>query len=139
MLLWTLMFKCLFKSVLSIFFFLIIYLEVEPVLSNSLWLHGPEPTRLLHSWNFPGKSTGVGCHFLLQAIFSTQGSDPGFPHCRQMCYHLSHQGTPLEVEKIIFFVQLFWGIITLFSKAVILFHCLTTKQVPISLHFAKHL
>ena len=23
------------------------------------------PTRLLHSWDFPGKSTGVGCHFLL--------------------------------------------------------------------------
>ena len=28
--------------------------------------HGPQPTRLLHPWNFPGKSTGVGCHCLLQ-------------------------------------------------------------------------
>ena len=25
-----------------------------------------KPTRLLHLWDFPGKSTGVGCHFLLQ-------------------------------------------------------------------------
>ena len=27
-----------------------------------------EPTRLLRPWNFPGKSTGVGCHFLLQCV-----------------------------------------------------------------------
>ena len=33
---------------------------------------------------FSGKSTGVGCHFLLQGIFSTQGSNPGLPPCRQM-------------------------------------------------------
>ena len=39
--------------------------------------------RLLHPWDSPGKNTGVGCHFLLQAIFPTQGSNPGLPHCRQ--------------------------------------------------------
>ena len=26
-------------------------------------------------WDFPGKNTGVGCHFLLQGIFPTQGSN----------------------------------------------------------------
>ena len=31
---------------------------------------------------YPGKNTGVGCHFLLQRIFPTQGSYPGLPHCR---------------------------------------------------------
>ena len=36
--------------------------------------------------NFPGKSTGVGCHFLLQGIFLTQGSNPGLLHCRQRLY-----------------------------------------------------
>ena len=40
-------------------------------------------------WDFPGKSTGVGCHFLLQRIFPTQGSNPGLPHCRQTFYPLS--------------------------------------------------
>ena len=40
---------------------------------------------------FPGKNTGVGCHFLLQEIFQTQGLNPGLPHCRQILYHLSHQ------------------------------------------------
>ena len=42
----------------------------------------------------PGKNTGVGCHALLQRIFPTQGSNPGLPHCRQILYQLSHQGTP---------------------------------------------
>ena len=43
----------------------------------------------------PGKNTGVGCHALLQGIFPTPGSNPGLPHCRQILYHLSHQGSPL--------------------------------------------
>ena len=34
-------------------------------------------------WDFPGKSTEVGCHFLLQGIFPTQGSNPGLLHCRR--------------------------------------------------------
>ena len=36
-------------------------------------------TRLLHPWDSPGKSTRVGCHFLLQGIFPTQGLNPGLP------------------------------------------------------------
>ena len=40
---------------------------------------------------FPGNSTGVDCHFLLQGIFLTQGSNLGLPHCRQMLYRLSLQ------------------------------------------------
>ena len=36
-------------------------------------------------------NTGVGCHFLLQGIFPTQGSNPGLPHCRQILYYLGHQ------------------------------------------------
>ena len=45
----------------------------------------------LRPWDLPGKSTGVGCHFLLQRIFPTQGSNLGLQHCRQMLYLLSHQ------------------------------------------------
>ena len=37
-------------------------------------------------------NTGVNCHSLLQGIFLTWGSDPGLLHCRQILYHLSHQG-----------------------------------------------
>ena len=35
-------------------------------MSDSLQPHGLYPARLLHPWDFPGKTTGVGCHFLLQ-------------------------------------------------------------------------
>ena len=42
------------------------------------------------SRDFPGKNTGVGCYFLLQRIFPSQGSNPGLPHCRQTLYPLSH-------------------------------------------------
>ena len=49
-------------------------------------------TKLLCPWGFLGKSTGVGCRFLLQGIFPTQRSNPGLPHCRQTLYRLSHQG-----------------------------------------------
>ena len=51
-------------------------------------------TKLLCPWDFQGKIIGVGCHFLLQGIFPTQGSNPGLSHCRQTLYHLSHQRSP---------------------------------------------
>ena len=60
-------------------------------MSNSLQPHGLYPTRLLGPWDLPGKHTGVGCHFLLEGIFPTQGSNPGFPHYRQTLYRLSHR------------------------------------------------
>ena len=37
------------------------------VMSNSQRSHGLQPPRLLCPWDLPGKSTGVGCHCLLQA------------------------------------------------------------------------
>ena len=42
------------------------------VLTDPLWPHGLWPTRLVCPWNFPGKNTGVCCHFPLQGIFPTQ-------------------------------------------------------------------
>ena len=63
------------------------------VVSDSLRPHGLYPTRLPRPWDFPAKSTGVGCHFLLQGIFLTQGLNLGLSHCRQTLYPLSHQGS----------------------------------------------
>ena len=39
------------------------------VMSDSYRPHGLQPTRLLHPWDFPGKSTGVGCHCLLRNVW----------------------------------------------------------------------
>ena len=57
------------------------------VVSESLGSHGLQPPTLLCPWDFPGNSTGVGCHFLLQArvlewvarIFPNSGIEPGSP------------------------------------------------------------
>ena len=40
------------------------YCYITSVMSNSVWPHRWQPTRLLCPWHSPGKSTGVGCHFL---------------------------------------------------------------------------
>ena len=48
---------------------------------------------------FPGNNR-VGCHFLLQEIFPTQGLNPGLPHCGQTLYRLNHQGSQLYFNKI---------------------------------------
>ena len=53
------------------------------VASDSLRPQGWQPARLPCPWNSPGKNTGVGCHFLLQGIFPTHGSNQGLWHCRQ--------------------------------------------------------
>ena len=41
-------------------------------MADSLQPHGLKSARFLCPWNFPGKNTGVDCHFLLQGIFLTQ-------------------------------------------------------------------
>ena len=51
--------------------------------------------KLTVAMGFPGKSTGVGGHFLLQGIFPTQGPNLGLLHCRQILYCLSQQGSPI--------------------------------------------
>ena len=53
------------------------------VVSDSYWPHGLQPTRLLRPWDFPGESTGVGCHCLLHPSSSAgnksacSAGDPG--------------------------------------------------------------
>ena len=37
-------------------------------MSDSVWPHRQQPTRLPRPWDFPGKNIGVGCHFLLQCM-----------------------------------------------------------------------
>ena len=56
------------------------------------------PWTLYSPWNSPGQNTGVGSLSLLQGIFPAQGLNPGLPHCRQILYQLSHQGSPRVLE-----------------------------------------
>ena len=52
------------------------------------------------STGFSRQGTGVGCHFLLQGIFPTQGSNPGLLHCRQILYQLSYKLNPRILEWV---------------------------------------
>ena len=73
------------------------------VMSNSLWLYGLKPARFLCPWNFPDKNTGVGCHFLLQGIFPTLGSNPLLLHLQHWQVNslpLSHLGAVREKKKL---------------------------------------
>ena len=61
-------------------------------ISRSLRFYGLSPARTLCLWDSPGKNTGVCCHFVLQGIFPTQVLNLDLLHCRQILYHLSHEG-----------------------------------------------
>ena len=54
------------------------------------WNH--VPPRFLCPWNSPGQNTGVGCYFLLQGIFPTQGLKPHLLHL----LHLQVYSLPLH-------------------------------------------
>ena len=53
------------------------------VVSNSQRPHGLQPTRLLRPWDFPGKSTGVGCHCLLH--------DQPRQHIKKQKHYFAHK------------------------------------------------
>ena len=60
---------------------------------------GLQPARHLCPWDSSGENTGVGCYFLLQGIFLTQGSNLGLPHCRQILHRLSLQRSPQAQQR----------------------------------------
>ena len=65
----------------------LVLVHVCSVVSDSLQPYGLQPVKLLCPWDFPGKNTGEGCHFLLQGIFLTQGLNLSLLHCRWILYH----------------------------------------------------
>ena len=74
----------------SVFLYVVLFeicvcVQSYPTLCNPM-----TPARLLCPQNFPGKNTGVGCHFLLQGIVATQGSNLGLLHCRQILFPLCY-------------------------------------------------
>ena len=69
---------------------LVFFLSKLNLLSNSLWPHGLYLTKVFCPWNSPGENTGMGCNFLLQGIFLTQGLNSGLLHCRHTLYWLSY-------------------------------------------------
>ena len=75
-------------------------------MSDSLPPYGQWAARLLCPWNFPGKNTGVGCHFLLQRICLTQGSNLHLLRWQEDSLPLNHQeNTQLSIAIPYYFGQ----------------------------------
>ena len=109
-----------------------VYHESESV-SHSVMFHslrppGLEPARLFCSYNSLGKSTGMGCHTLLQGIFQTLALNPGLLHCRQILCHLRkafvYNGCPCVCSSL----SCVWLFVTPWTIAC---------QVPLSMGFSR--
>ena len=108
------------------------------------WIHGvakrcrrmlgvqiriPQWKSFTHPRDFPGKNTGIVCHFLLQGIFLTQGMNPGFLHCRQIFFFFLQPWTSqFEYLQLLFYVKMLNSYQTLYS--ILLGH--------FPLHFMSH-
>ena len=83
------------SSILDFFFSLQTFnVSARSVMSSSLQPHGLLPDRFLQPWDSPGKNTRAGCHFLLQGIFQTQGSNLHLLHSKADSSPLHHLGRP---------------------------------------------
>ena len=87
------------------------------VMSNSSQPHGLQPTRLLCPWDFPGKSTGVGCHCLLHRniqssillwfkvpgkyVFQSSTRKSFFAKAAYICVCVSVEETSIEIQGYI--------------------------------------
>ena len=69
---------------------------LSPVMSDSVQPHRQRPTRFLHPWNFPGKNTGVGCHFLLQCMHAKS-----LQSCPTLCNPMDSSPPASSVYRIL--------------------------------------
>ena len=79
-------------------------------MSNSVWPHRRQPTRLPRPWDSPGKNTGVGCHFLLQRMTVKSESEVA-QSCLTLCYPMNCSPPGSSVHGIFQARVLEWGAI----------------------------
>ena len=79
---------------------------VDSVVSDSVRPHRRQPTRLPRPWGFPGKNTGVGCHFLLQCM-KVKSESEVTQSCPTLCYPMDCSLPGSSVHGI--FQQEYWS------------------------------
>ena len=79
-------------------------------MSDSVWPHRRQPTRLPHEWDSPGKNTGVGCHFLLQCIKVKRESEVA-QSCLTLCNPMDCHPPGSSIHGIFQARVLEWGAI----------------------------
>ena len=97
-------------------------------MSDSLRPHGLLPTRLLCPWDFPGKNTGLACHFLLQGILQIHGLNPCLLHRQTDSSPLSHLASP-------YIDMLLLGCFSRVLLCAILWTA--ARQAPLSMGFSR--
>ena len=102
-------------------------------------LRSCNPARLLCPWNFPGKNTGVGWHFLLQGIFPTPGiefSSPHLLHWQADSLPLCHLGSPTRLlEKSLRYKSVLMHIFFSCFHSMHIFTCFTCQHVYLEYMF----
>ena len=68
-------------------------------MSDSLWAYGFQSTRLLCPWDFSGKNTDMGYHFLLQGSNLTLGTNPHLLHWQAYSLPPSNLGNPIVIHQ----------------------------------------
>ena len=97
-------------------------------MSDSLRPHGLLPTRLLCPWDFPGKNTGLACHFLLQGILQIHGLNPCLLHRQTDSSPLSHLASPY-IDMLL---------LSCFSRVLLCAILWTAaRQAPLSMGFSR--
>ena len=95
------------------------YLGAQSCLT--LWRpHGLSPIRLLCPWDFPGKNTGVGCHFLLQGILLTRDQTRVSYIGRLVLYHWAT-----------------WEVSSIYMYQIITWYALNFHNIIYQLYFSK--
>ena len=89
-------------------FVMVVVLFSHSVESESFETHGLHPASLLCPWSFPGKNTRVGCHFLCQGIFLTQGLSLRLLHWEAGSLLLWHQESPVLWQPKLFNTYRIW-------------------------------
>ena len=100
-------------------------------MSNSVRPHRRQPTRLPHSWDSPGKNTGVGCHFFHQCMKVKSESEIA-QSCQTLHDPMDCSLPGSSIHGIFQARVLEWGAIA-FSERVIkdgLFRCLSNNKTP---------
>ena len=122
---------------------LLLLLLSRSVMSDSEQPHGLQPSRLLHPWDFPGKSTGVGCHCRLwnkteASYFLIAQSGKNLPAIQETWVWFLGREDPLEKEMATHSSILAWRILWIEEPGMLqsmgvtrVRHNLATKPPPV--------
>ena len=88
------------------------------------------------SMGFPGKNTGVGCHFLFQGVFPTQGSNLCLLRWQTDSLSLSHQGSPVCTHTIntIQYVKIMCVYVSSYQSTLVQFALCRIFNIKLSIH-----